>query len=57
MPEPYIRARGLTKTYLSGTSDLVVFENLDLDVERGEMLALVGRMVEKLSQDLTRAPA
>src|SRR5882672_3913672 len=42
MPEPYIRARGLTKTYLSGTSDLVVFENLDLDVERGEMLALVG---------------
>src|SRR6266571_8566457 len=42
MPEPYIRARGLTKTYRSGTSDLVVFENLDLDVERGEMLALVG---------------
>jgi len=42
MPEPYIQARGLTKTYRSGTSDLVVFENLDLDVERGEMLALVG---------------
>jgi lipoprotein-releasing system ATP-binding protein len=42
MPEPYIRARGVTKTYRSGTSDLVVFEDLNLDVERGEMLALVG---------------
>ena len=42
MPEAYIRARGVTKTYRSGASDLVVFENLDLDVERGEMLALVG---------------
>src|SRR5258707_13117298 len=42
MPEHYIQARGVTKTYRSGASDLVVFENLDLDVERGEMLALVG---------------
>jgi lipoprotein-releasing system ATP-binding protein len=42
MPESYIRARGLTKTYRSGDSDLVVFADLDLDVERGEMLALVG---------------
>src|SRR5665811_963146 len=42
MPEPYIRARGVTKTYRSGASDLVVFRDLDLDVERGEMLALVG---------------
>src|SRR6266487_3115992 len=42
MSEPYIRARGVTKTYRSGASDLVVFENLNLDVERGEMLALVG---------------
>jgi lipoprotein-releasing system ATP-binding protein len=42
MPEPYIRARGVTKTYRSGNSDLVVFADLDLDVERGEMLALVG---------------
>src|SRR5882762_3093329 len=41
-PEPYIRARGVTKTYRSGTIDLVVFKDLDLDVERGEMLALVG---------------
>ena len=42
MGEGYIRARDLTKKYRSGDSDLVVFEGLDLDVERGEMLALVG---------------
>ena len=42
MPEPYISARNLSKVYQSGTSDLVVFANLDLDVYRGEMLALVG---------------
>src|ERR1035437_3567172 len=42
MPEPYIRARGVTKTYRSGNSDLIVFADLNLDVERGEMLALVG---------------
>ncbi|MGD0771235.1 MAG: ABC transporter ATP-binding protein [Candidatus Solibacter sp.] len=42
MPEPYIRARGVTKTYRSGAGLLVVFEDLNLDVERGEMLALVG---------------
>ena len=37
MAESYIRARGVTKTYRSGNSDLVVFADLDLDVERGEM--------------------
>jgi lipoprotein-releasing system ATP-binding protein len=42
MAEGYIRARDLTKKYRSGDSDLVVFEGLSLDVERGEMLALVG---------------
>src|SRR5215469_1565072 len=42
MPEAYIRARGLSKVYRSGASDLTVFSNIDLDVERGEMLALVG---------------
>jgi lipoprotein-releasing system ATP-binding protein len=42
MPEAYIRARGLTKIYKSGPSDLVIFSGVDLDVERGEMLALVG---------------
>ena len=42
MGEAYIRARGLSKKYRSGTSDLVVFSGVDLDVQRGEMLALVG---------------
>jgi lipoprotein-releasing system ATP-binding protein len=42
MDEAYIRARQLSKVYRSGTSDLVVFSGIDLDVERGEMLALVG---------------
>jgi len=42
MSEPYIRARNLAKRYRSGEATLVVFEGLDLDVERGEMLALVG---------------
>lgn len=42
MPEAYIRARGLSKVYRSGSTDLTVFSNLDLEVEKGEMLALVG---------------
>src|SRR6476660_8985076 len=42
MAEPYIRARDVAKLYKSGAADLVVFENLTLDVEQGEMLALVG---------------
>src|SRR5215831_19345594 len=42
MAEPYIRARDLTKRYKSGAGELVVFANLNLDIDRGEMLALVG---------------
>ena len=42
MPEPHIRARGLSKVYQSGGADLVVFSGVDLEVHRGEMLALVG---------------
>src|SRR5579864_2746290 len=42
MPEPRISARGLSKIYRSGNSDLVIFEGVDLDVYPGEMLALVG---------------
>src|SRR3989442_5466830 len=42
MEEPYIRVRGLSKVYQSGSAELVVFANVDLDVHRGEMLALVG---------------
>ncbi len=42
MSEPYIRAEGLTKVFKSGESDLVIFSGLSFEVERGEMLALVG---------------
>jgi lipoprotein-releasing system ATP-binding protein len=42
MSDAYIRARGLSRVYQSGGADLVVFSGLNLDVERGEMLALVG---------------
>ena len=42
MSEPCIRARDVSKIYKSGAADLVVFDHLDLDVERGEMLAVVG---------------
>jgi lipoprotein-releasing system ATP-binding protein len=42
MSEPHIRVEGLSKVYQSGGADLVVFSGVDLAVERGEMLALVG---------------
>src|SRR5579862_4238899 len=42
MVDAYIRARDLSKVYKSGTTDLVVFSGISLEVERGEMLALVG---------------
>ena len=42
MPEPHIRVRGLSKLYQSGGTELVVFSGVDLEVQRGEMLALVG---------------
>jgi lipoprotein-releasing system ATP-binding protein len=37
-----IRAVGLSKRYRSGDDELVVFAGLDLEVRRGEMLAVVG---------------
>jgi len=40
--EPAIRAVGLTKIYRSGDADLVIFADLDFEVQRGERLALVG---------------
>jgi len=42
MEEAYIRARDVSKIYQSGGADLVVFSNVDLDVHRGEMVALTG---------------
>src|ERR1035437_4220909 len=41
-PEFAIRAERLAKSYRSGDADLVIFSGLDLDVPRGERLALVG---------------
>jgi ABC-type glutathione transport system ATPase component len=40
--EPYIRVQNLSKLYQSGGADLVVFSGVDLQVSRGEMLAVVG---------------
>jgi len=37
-----IRASKLTKAYRSGATDLVVFADMDLEVKRGERLALTG---------------
>lgn len=37
-----IRAEGLTKTYLSGHTSLTVFDRLNVEVRRGERLAIIG---------------
>jgi lipoprotein-releasing system ATP-binding protein len=37
-----IRASGLSKSYRSGDGELVIFSGLDIEVPRGERLALVG---------------
>ena len=37
-----LRVEGLKKSFRSGTSELVVFENLSFRVRKGEMLAIVG---------------
>lgn len=39
---PYLRARNLAKVFTSGGAPLTVFRGVDLDVFRGEMVALVG---------------
>ena len=39
---PLFRALNVTKTYRSGTNDLVVLDQLTFDVAQGERLALVG---------------
>src|SRR5712692_6334874 len=41
-PSPAIRTVNLGKTYRSGGGGLVVFSGLDLEIGRGERLALVG---------------
>src|SRR6185312_7546028 len=42
MEEVHIRATNLAKVYKSGASDLTVFSGINVEVHRGEMLALVG---------------
>ena len=42
MSEPLLRARALTKTYTLGKRSLEVLRGVDLDVARGECLALRG---------------
>ena len=39
---PFLEARGLSKTYRDAEIPVQVFGNLNLDVERGEMLAVIG---------------
>ncbi|HVR44857.1 MAG TPA: ABC transporter ATP-binding protein [Thermoanaerobaculia bacterium] len=38
----FLRARGLSKSYRDAAAPVEVFRDLDLEVERGEMLAVVG---------------
>jgi len=38
----FLRVEGLTKVFRSGSSDLVLFDNLSFEVCKGEMLAIVG---------------
>lgn len=42
MPPPAVRTEGLTKSYRSGDEILTVFQDLNLQVEHGERVALVG---------------
>jgi lipoprotein-releasing system ATP-binding protein len=40
--KPFIDARGIVKTYQVGTTSLTVLRDLDLQVEAGEMVAVMG---------------
>src|SRR5579871_4455386 len=40
--EPIIRAVQLTKKFQSGKTELIVFSEVDFEVNRGERLALIG---------------
>ncbi len=42
-PSPLIRVQGLRKSYRTARGELVLFENLDLEVATGEMVAIVGQ--------------
>ena len=42
-PGPIIDVHGLQKTYLTARGELTLFQDLDLTVEAGEMVAIVGQ--------------
>lgn len=42
MSELLVKVRALTKTYRRGAESLHVLDNLDLDIERGDFVALMG---------------
>ena len=42
-PEPLIRVEGLRKSYRTARGELVLFDNLNLTVEAGELVAVVGQ--------------
>ncbi len=41
--DPLLRVEGLSKVFRSGEADLVLFENLSFQVDKGTMLAIVGQ--------------
>jgi lipoprotein-releasing system ATP-binding protein len=41
--DPLLRVRGLCKRFVTGEGEIEVLRNLDLDVARGERLAIVGQ--------------
>ncbi|MGB0064030.1 MAG: ABC transporter ATP-binding protein [Terracidiphilus sp.] len=41
--EPLIRVEGLRKSYRTARGELVLFEGLDLEIEAGELVAIVGQ--------------
>ncbi len=42
MTEPLLEARGLSRRFREGSGELLVLTNVDLDVARGERLAIIG---------------
>ena len=42
---PAIKAEGLGKSYQEGRSSLSIFDNLSIQVEQGESVAIVGASV------------
>ena len=42
MPQPLLVARGLTKTFKSGSEKITVLDNMDFTIHAGEMVAIIG---------------